>query len=97
MRGRGSIWLASDSLFLLFLLAGIHAFDSPRMLVRSWRRRSCFFGLFHQTTGLAMAVALSANALLLRKRFERVAFPLVFGVLVLGSLVGDARADGRMV
>jgi hypothetical protein len=75
-----------DSLFLFFLLAGIYAFDSPWALVRSVASPSLMFlAFFTKQPALVVAVGLSVAALLTRKRYERLAFPLVFSVLFLGS------------
>ena len=85
-----------DSLYLLFLLAGLYAFDSPAVLLRSLAAPLLLFlSAFTKQPALIVAIGLSVVALLTRKGFERLAFPLVFGVLFAGSfLVMNALTAG---
>jgi hypothetical protein len=82
-----------DSLYLFFSLAGIYAFDSPNMVTRSVVSPTLLFlSFFTKQIALTVALSLSLAALLTRKRFERILFPLIFGVLFVGSyaLINEA-------
>jgi hypothetical protein len=85
-----------DSLFLFLLLAGLYAFDSPAVLVRSLvAPLLLFLSAFTKQPALIVAIALSVVTLLTRQGFERVAFPCVFGTLFAGSfLIMNALTDG---
>lgn len=85
-----------DTLFLFLMLAGVYAYDSPHRSVRSLLAPVLvFLAFFTKQTGLILGAALSAAALLTRKRSERFIFPLVFGALVVGSaLIMNGRSDG---
>jgi len=85
-----------DSLFLFLLLAGIYTFDSPRRVTRSLvSPLLLFLSFFTKQTALMVGVCLVATALVTRRRFERLWFPLTFAVLLSGSfLIMNTLTDG---
>jgi hypothetical protein len=81
-----------DSLALFLLLAGIHAFESRQPLVRSLASPVLLFlSFFTKQTALAVGASLSLAVLVTGKRYERLWFPLIFGILVaVSTLVANA-------
>lgn len=77
-----------DTLFLLFLLAGVYTFDSPRWSVRNVVSPTLLFlSFFTKQTALTVGVCLAGASLLTRKRSERFWFSAIFVVLLGGSLL----------
>lgn len=75
-----------DSLFLVLVLGGIYALDSPRVLVCAVLSPTLLFlAFFTKQTALVMAASLSAAALLTHKRSVGIAFTLILGLLMVGS------------
>jgi hypothetical protein len=75
-----------DSLFLLFLLVGIYAYESKNIAVRTFvSPMFLFLSFFTKQQAVIVAIGLSLGALLSGKGFKRMAFALIFGVLVIGS------------
>ncbi|MCD4653882.1 hypothetical protein K8T06_08085 [bacterium] len=85
-----------DSLFLFLLLVGIYAFDSPRVITRSFIAPVILFlSFFTKQTALAVAVGLSLAVIFTRKRSERFWFPLNFSLLAIGSFaIMNTLTDG---
>jgi hypothetical protein len=70
------------------LLAGVYAFDSPRPFVRSALSAILIaLACLTKQVALIMGLFLCAEALITRKREERLAFPLLFGILTGGSFL----------
>jgi hypothetical protein len=77
-----------DSLFLFLLLAGIYAFDSPRVRTRSFMAPEILFlSFFTKQAALTVAICLSLAALFTRKGSERFWFTVNFSLLMVGSFI----------
>jgi len=84
-----------DSLFIALLLAAIYAFDSPRIVVRSYVSPGLLFLSFlTKQTALFLAAPLALSALFFRRGHERLAFALVFCALVAFSTLGMNAITG---
>ena len=85
-----------DSLFLLFMLAGIYAFETPNFYIRNYAAPAfLFLSFFTKQTAFVIAFGLSLAVILTRKRFERFLFPVIFGALaILSFFVMNAFTAG---
>lgn len=85
-----------DMLFLFLLLGSIYTYESKNPVLRSFASPLLMFlSFFAKQTAMIGAVVFSINSLILRKRYERIFFPLIFfGLLIFSTIAMNIISDG---